>query len=120
LEHDANAVNQSVFIAGERLMRYDWLIGGAVVAAISFFILQFFGWGVSLIGVVAGIGSPLPNTIAVLIGAVAGHFLKRTFGDVYQKNVAITVAGIALGLGLAASVGSAVSIIIRGMWLKPF
>ena len=114
------AINQSVFIAGGRLMRFDWLIGGMAVAAVSYFALQFLGWSAAFIGVIAGVVSPLPYALATLIGAIAGRLLRRRFGDTYRKNVATVVAGIALGLGLAVGVGSAASIIIRGIWVKPF
>jgi hypothetical protein len=114
------AINQSIFIAGERFIRFDWLIGGAIVAAISYMALYHLGWGATFIGMVAGISTTPPYALATIIGAVLGLIFQRKFGDMYRKNVATIVAGVSLGLGFAVGIGSAICIILRGIWVKPF
>jgi len=75
----------------------------------------------TFIGVVAGISVPPPLAISLIIGLISGYVAERIKGkEWWQKYRTAIIAGIAVGEGVIISLGGAIMLIMRSIWIAPY
>ena len=100
-----------------QLIYYSFAVGTALWAVATAAHLPF-----SLIGLVMGVGSPLPSPLAAFIGAMAFKMIQRRFSDTAKiRSYAYMFTG-GLGVGFATAVAISVSIvmILKSIWILPY
>jgi len=98
------------------------IIGGfasllAVSAVASFLKIPF-----SSIGLLAGIGQPLPTPLALFIGAIGSRLLEKlSKGKISLRKYAyVMVGGYAIGMSIAMALSISISIFAKSLWPLPY
>jgi len=74
----------------------------------------------SIIGFAAGFGTPTPGPLSLLIGGIVNKFLTRRLGKRWTDYKIIAIAGLSLGEGVAAAIGSIAALIRNAAWPLPY
>ena len=101
----------SLFIEAWRWKYFSWGLGSGIV---TFVILSLFRLPILLVfGLVRGLGQTTPAAIILeMAGALVGRFyFRKKFGDRWLKFAPVLSAGFACGVGVAALVTVAFTII---------
>jgi hypothetical protein len=100
------------------------VIYGFIVSIVIFLGLDFIMPTISApitMGIMVGSFTPIPNALAILLGAIIGKIISFYLGKSWwNKYRALCVAGISLGEGLIIVVGIAISLIIKSTWLLEY
>lgn len=97
-------------------MLYGFLTTSAIYLLVEGLHLPF-----SVISAVAGLTTPIPIAVTMLIGAFIGKFISIYRGrDWWNKYRAVIAGGILLGEGIMVVTGAAVAIILAGVWFQPY
>jgi len=98
-----------------------WILAGFGVTAALYFIFDLMNIPISMIGVVTGCGSPIPQIVSIFLGSIISKIIMKVLGkEWWARNLSVVAAGLFLGEALMIVVGSAVSFIIRFMWILPY
>jgi len=120
--YPAQAIIQSLWITRSlETFRPLWITMGFILSSVILLIIDYLHFPISMVGVAAGSISPIPATVAIMIGALIGKVLRanRLLGkENFEKYRVMMVAGIAAGESIAVVIGSAIVIIIRSLWFK--
>jgi len=116
-----NSIQMLFVTRAEKYFHLEWLAYGFITATILYLILDLFHLGHFLIGVGAGLITPIPNAVTILIGSVIGQILAYILGEKWwNENRAVMAAGVMLGEGVLLVIATAVAIIIRSLWALPY
>jgi len=92
-------------------------IGGAAIYAFSY----FSHLPISLISLTAGASQPPHYALAWLIGGIVALGLRRVLGkEFWGRYRYILAGGIALGEGIAVTLGVSIALIINSLWTLPW
>jgi len=85
-------------------------------------LMKFASIPFSIVGFVTGVAIVPPSTVSMLIGGLIGNYvIKRYMGEkAWNENRAVIVAGVAAGMGIIIGVLSALVIMTRATWIKPY
>ncbi|MCS7119927.1 MAG: OPT/YSL family transporter [Nitrososphaerota archaeon] len=115
-------MNQCAWITRpERFFRIPdiltWLIGyGSLIV-----VLNFMNMPTLAVGLAAGLQTPIPIPVTMLIGLSAGKVLARISGEKwYGENRTSIAAGLMLGEGTAIIFAVAGGLAIKAIWASPF
>jgi hypothetical protein len=99
----------------------DWIATGFIIGAMIFGVAEVFHLPISLVGLAAGMVSPIPNMFSIFMGAILGKILRRYIGiEWWDKNRAVLIAGFGCGEGIMVGIATGVAIAARAMWALPY
>mgnify|MGYP001091983688 CR=1 FL=1 len=90
-------------------------VASAVTLACNFIKVPF-----SIIAFAAGFGSPIPGPLSLLIGGIANKLLTQRVGRAWTDYKVIAIAGLSLGEGVVAAIGSTAALIRNAAWSLPY
>jgi len=103
------------------LFRPEWIFSGFVIISILYLLFDFLRIPISIIGLVAGMSTPIPVVITAFLGGLIGKLLSRTIGkkewNMYRP---LAAAGLTLGSGVAVAITAFVVLAIKGMEHLPY
>ncbi len=108
-------VGESLF---EQAIKGEWIAGGFVFTAGSFFLLSYLRMPVSLIyGFIRGLQGLPHMLIPELIGALVGrYYLEKRFGPkAWRQYAPVIFAGFACGMGLIGMSSVAIALISKSV-----
>lgn len=113
---------QLLFVArAKEFFRPMQLVYGFIVAAVLYFILDLFHISRVLIGVAIGGFSAIPMTLTILMGALFGRTIEYILGKKWwSDNAPIMAAGLILGEGVTLVIATAISMIMKSLWMLPY
>jgi len=95
------------------------LVGTAIVQVITTILKIPF----SSVGLLWGIGSPLPSPLAVFIGLLIFRLACRIFRkeeNVIRRYAYLMVGGYSVGLAVAMATAISIAIFVRSIWVLPY
>ena len=99
------------------------IAGSAIGGLLLYGVLWFFGLPVLFFyGMIGGVGQPLHPSLLLVIGALAGrYYFRRKFGEErWGRYAPVVTAGFMCGMGLAAMIAVAFTIIVQSTKDLPF
>jgi len=122
IEWPVTATYQAIWITRpigffDPLLIIEFFIGTAILTAL----FDFLHLPISMLSVVVGVNTPLPSTFSMFIGAIIGLVLSRIFGKTWFNKYRATIsAGFFLGEGIAVVIGTALALLARAIWMRPY
>ncbi len=116
---------QGLFISRpEGIFQPLWIVYGFAVTAVIYIALDLVlpAMASALVtGVAVGGFTPIPSALLILIGAIIGRVISHTIGETWWNRYrAVCAAGISLGEGVVAVIGTAISLVIKSLWILPY
>ena len=104
------------------VLNLNLFIMGIIVGVIIFIIFTILKVPLStFIGIVAGMIVAPPLAVSLLIGLLVGSIIRRLKGKTWWENYrAVIIAGIAVGEGIIISIGGAIMLISKSIWIAPY
>jgi len=117
-----NAIYQSLFYtASPDIFRQDWLALGAVITGVIFLIADKFKISGLIVSGAAGLGTPIPIAISMLIGGIIGKVIEKRFGKaLWNEYKGIVAAGIILGEGTITVFFVSILLLAKSIWFLPY
>ncbi|MBS7608956.1 hypothetical protein KEJ19_00085 [Candidatus Bathyarchaeota archaeon] len=96
------------------------IIFAFVISSAATITCHFLKFPFSIIGFAAGFSQPIPQPLSLLVGGIINIFLTRKIGKGWTDYKIIAIAGLALGEGIAAAIGSIIALIRNAAWSLPY
>lgn len=97
------------------------ILGGFIAMSALTAIIDLAHIPLSAIGIVAGISVPIANSTGILIGLIIAKILVKRFGERwFSRNRSVIVAGVLTGEGIIVATSTAITMIIKAIWIKPY
>jgi len=117
---DINTTMTILFLTKQiTIFKLEWFLPTFIIATIIQSLIEFLHLPLSLIGIVVGAASPIPNSIGLLIGLSIGKILEHFFGKSWlNEHKTSIVAGLLTGEGIIVTLSTAISMILKSFWIS--
>ncbi len=126
IQWPVRAVTDSMWYTRQIVARPE-VIGYSFLSVVALGLLgqalaRFTPISFNVVGFVTGTAIVPPSTVSMLIGGLIGNYvIKRYMGEkAWNEYRAVIVAGVAAGMGIIIGVLSAMVIMTRATWIKPY
>jgi len=103
------------------LFRVDIILLGFFVTLGLTFATTFAKSPISIVPIAAGVASPVPTAMAMLIGLMFAQAIRKWLGSAtFEKYRMVIPAGATVGEGVAIALGSSIGLISSSMWKLPY
>jgi len=122
IEWPVTATYQAIWITRpigffDPVLIIEFFIGTAVLTAL----FDFLHLPISMLSVVVGVNTPLPSVFTMFIGAIVGMVISKILGKTWFNRYRATIsAGLFLGEGIAVVIGTALALLARAIWMRPY
>ncbi len=118
----AMAVLQSIFLTrSPEVFRPLWLAAGFIISAVLFLITDFFNMSALVVAGTAGLSTPMPVAMTMLMGGILGRILQAKFGEKHwNEHKGIIAAGLILGEGVVVIISVCIVLLYKSMWILPY
>jgi len=117
---DINTTMTILFLTKQiTIFKLEWSLPTFIIAIMIQSLIEFLHLPLSLIGMVVGATSPIPNSIGLLIGLSIGKILEHFFGKSWlNEHKTSIVAGLLTGEGVIVTLSTAISMILKSFWIS--
>ncbi len=117
-----NAIYQSLFYtASPDIFRQDWLVLGAVVTSIVLLIADRFRMSGLIVSGAAGLATPMPMAVSMLIGGIIGKIIEKKFGKaLWNEYKGLVAGGVILGEGTITVFFVSILLLAKSIWFLPY
>jgi hypothetical protein len=82
---------------------------------------RYFGLPFDFTALVTGTQTIPPYAMAILMGSIIGKIVESRVGrEIYMRNRNTVIAGLGMGLGVVVGIASAITLVFKSTWIKPF
>ncbi|MCC6004403.1 MAG: hypothetical protein LM590_08700 [Thermofilum sp.] len=82
---------------------------------------RYFGLPFDFTALVTGTQTIPPYAMAILMGSIIGKIVESRVGrESYMRNRNTVIAGLGMGLGVVVGIASAITLVFKSTWIKPF
>ena len=107
-------------VASMALLLYAY-VGVLSIGAAGFLANRYLGLPFDFTALVTGTQTIPPYAMAILMGSIIGKVIESRIGrESYMRNRNTVIAGLGMGLGIVVGIASAITLVLKSTWIKPF
>jgi len=119
---DINVTMTTLFISRKiSIINPSWMLAAFAIGAVLQILAEFARLPISVMGIAAGVGWPIPYAVGILVGLMISKILGIHFGKQWiEEHKSTIVAGLMTGQGLIVAFSAAIAMILKAIWIRPY
>jgi hypothetical protein len=107
-------------VANIALLLYSYA-GMLSIGLAGTFASRYLGVPFDFTALVTGTQTIPPYAMAIFLGGIIGKAIESRIGkESYRRNRNTVIAGLGMGLGIVVGIASAITLVLKSTWIKPF